>query len=138
MSMDIFEIGYRYLIPSIKRMLVLELNETGLSQKEIAERMKISRSAVSRYLSMERGVYIDLSEFSDIKDMTKRLADKISQRKLDNYELQREILEIAIYALSHRYVCAFHESLDPEIDPRKCNICPTLFKTSSISFRQHL
>jgi len=116
-------------------MLALELKERGLSQKEIAKKMKTSRSAVSRYLSMERGAYIDLSEYQDIKNMVMRLADEISQGLLDEYKLQREILAIAIYAFSQRYICSFHETLDPEIDPKKCNICPSLFKQLSISFR---
>jgi len=39
---SIFEFGYRYLIPSIKRRLV----EMGLTQSEIAEKMNLSASAI--------------------------------------------------------------------------------------------
>ena len=43
---SIFEFGYRYLIPSIKRRLVEKLVEMGLTQSEIAEKMNLSASAI--------------------------------------------------------------------------------------------
>ena len=128
MTISVFELGYRYLMPSIRRSIAVELKERGLTQEEIAKRMRVSNSAVSRYLSMERGTYIDLSEFPDVREMIKELTVNILVNELRDYELQRKILEIALYALSRRYICAFHRSIDPNVDPERCNICPEIFK----------
>ena len=64
------------MIPFIRRAIVVELKEGGLTQKEIAERLRYP-PAVSSYLLMKHGTYVNLSEFPDVKDMIKELTVNI-------------------------------------------------------------
>ncbi|MEM2680741.1 MAG: transcriptional regulator, partial [Candidatus Bathyarchaeia archaeon] len=74
---SIFEFSYRYIIPSIKRRLVEKLVEIGVTRKEIAKKLDLSTSAISRYLSMERGTYINIAVYNDVDNAVNKLASLI-------------------------------------------------------------
>ncbi|MCX8168615.1 MAG: transcriptional regulator [Candidatus Methanomethylicia archaeon] len=123
-----FEIGYRYIIPSLKAYLVkLLITKYNIAQTDIAKIFEISRSTVSRYFSMERGSKIDISTFKDVNKMLNELALKLLNKELDNYDIEITIMNIAMYILSMKYLCSFHSKLDLNVDPSKCRICPTIF-----------
>jgi len=128
--MSVFELGYRYLLPSINRRLVEKLWELGLMKIEIARKLKLSHSAVSRYLSMQRGYFINLRRFPDVEEMIAKLALTIKEKNLSIYDIQKEILKIALYVLSRKYLCEYHAKISLGIEPDKCNICPTIFHIS--------
>jgi len=123
---SIFEFGYRYLIPSIKRRLVEKLIDIGLTQKEVARKLGLSVSAVSRYLSMKRGATIDLASYSDLDEAISKLAIDIRDNRIDFHDIHLWIYRIAFYALSRRYMCRWHAKIDLNINPDLCFICPKL------------
>ncbi|MCS7369154.1 MAG: transcriptional regulator [archaeon GBS-70-058] len=123
------EIGYRYVLPSLKSQLTKILTtKFNLNQIEASKTLKISKSTVSRYLSMERGSKIDMSKFSDVNEILEKLASKILVERLDEYSIEMELIKITLHILSKRYLCNFHAEIDPQIDPAKCNICSKIFK----------
>jgi len=128
---SIFEFGYRYLIPSIKRRLVEKLLEMGLTRNEIARRLNLSASTVSRYLSMERGHLINIVAYSDLDEAVGKLAQSLKNNPIDLYNVQIEIHRVAFYALSKGYMCKYHAKIDPTINPNKCPICSMLFQTET-------
>ncbi|MEM2739445.1 MAG: helix-turn-helix domain-containing protein [Candidatus Bathyarchaeia archaeon] len=123
---SIFELGYRYVIPSIKRRLTEKLIEVGLTQREAARKLGLSISTVSRYLSMERGVFIDLASYSDVDKTVNDLALAVKDDSIDFYDIQIWIHRIAFYMLSRKYICKIHAKIDLGIDPDRCSICPKL------------
>lgn len=130
MSMlSVFEFGYRYVIPSIKRRLIEKLVEMGLTRREAARRMGLSPSAASRYLLWERGAYISVEAHSDVDRAISELAVSIRDNRIDLSDLQIQIHKIAIYALSRKYMCEDHARIDLKVNPKLCSICPTLFSS---------
>lgn len=127
--MSAFEFGYRYVIPSVKRRLVEKLVEMGLTRREAARRTSLSTSAVSRYLSMERGSYINVAAHSDVDRAISELAASIRDNRIDFSGVQIQIHRIALYALSRKYMCEDHAKINLEINPELCSICPTLFSS---------
>ena len=125
---DVFEIGYRYLMPFLRATLVRMLVERGLSEVKIASILVMTQSAVSRYANMKRGSVVDLSDRRDVMERIQSLANRIVEEELDPFTIQTELMKIALYSLAKGYVCEFHEKIDPRIDPDKCNVCKTLFK----------
>lgn len=125
--MSVFEFGYRYVIPSIKRRLVEKLVEMGLTRREAARRIGLSASAASRYLSMERGAYVNVAAHSDVDRAISELAASLRDNRIDSAGVQIQIHRIAIYALSRKYMCEDHAKIDLETNPKQCSICPTLF-----------
>ncbi len=123
-----FELGYRYVVPAIKRLLVEMLSsEYSMTQREIAKALGMSQSAVSRYLSMERGGLIKISAFKDVDEMLHKLAQKIAKNSIDEYQLILELIKVTLYMFSKRYICRFHAYVDRDVDIRKCKICPMIF-----------
>lgn len=125
---DVFEIAYRYVMPSLRRALTEELYRRRLSKKEIANILALSHSLVSRYISNERGYLIELRQFEYVKELISRLADEIVSKNLSIYEINERLIKIAMYVMSKKYLCGFHSRIDPATDPVKCNICPNIFK----------
>ncbi|MEM3616197.1 MAG: transcriptional regulator [Candidatus Methanomethylicia archaeon] len=127
------EIGYRYVIPSLKSNLVRLLNnEYGIDQADISRLLKISRSTVSRYVSMERGSILNLAIFDDVNNMLKDLANRLIRGDMNKYLLELEFIRITMYILGNKYICKFHAKLDLDVDPSVCTICPKIFKGLNI------
>ncbi len=81
------EIMSKYVLPSVRSIIVNYLyEEVGLSQLEIARKLKISQSTVSRYVNNERGLYKEIISsipgFSDIMEVIKKeIMKKEGQRE---------------------------------------------------------
>lgn len=124
---SIFELCYRYILPAIKGRLVRELYESGLRKTDIAKKLLISHSAVSRYISGERGNLLDLSRFGDVDKMIRRLAVRVRNDKIGFYELNRELYKMTIRILSSKYICSYHGKIDSRVEVGKCNLCSEIF-----------
>jgi len=123
---SIFELGYRYIVPSIKRRLTEKLIGMGLTQSEAARKLGLSVSAISRYLSMERGIWVDVASYSDLDNAINDLASAIRDNRIDFYDIQVSIHRIALYALGRKYMCKIHSKIDLSVDPDRCTICPKI------------
>jgi len=78
MRFNVFDLGSRYLFPSLRRRLVeIRYREYGLNQMKIAGLLNITQSAVSRYLRMGRGGTFDVSRFGDIDARLRSLARRL-------------------------------------------------------------
>jgi predicted transcriptional regulator len=124
---DVFELATRYIVPSIRRHLARELVMRGMVRADAARILGLSRSAITRYIKSERGAGIRLTKFSDVTYMIEELATKIMASELDENQIQERIAEITAYILSKKYFCSYHKRLDPSIDIMRCNLCPTIF-----------
>lgn len=124
---DVFELAYRYVVPSVRRILAVKLVEKGMLKKEAAEILGLSRSAVSRYLNSERGMLIKITGFEDMSNLVENLAENIVQRKLDGYKVQEEVAKITAYFMSKKYFCTTHKKMNPRMDIARCVICSNVF-----------
>ncbi|MEM1686705.1 MAG: transcriptional regulator [Ignisphaera sp.] len=129
---SVLELGSKYVVPAIRREVVLKLIKKGFMGVEIAKILKISPSLITRYINGERGTQIDLRRYRDIVERIENLVDKISSGEVDQYIIAKEIDRIAIYFMSRKYLCGIHKKLEPSIEPDKCSICLELFKTNKI------
>ncbi|NJE60917.1 ArsR family transcriptional regulator [Thermococcus sp. 21S7] len=127
MKTNAFEVASRYVYPSLRRRLVEILYENGLKQTEIAQLLHITQSAVSRYLRMDRGALMDVSQFPDIDNELRSFADEIIKKKPSEYKVHRKLVEISVEMLGKGYVCQFHSKIDPEVNPAECSVCLELF-----------
>lgn len=131
---SVFELGYRYLLPSLKRRLAeIMNNELKMSEVEIAKKLKITPSAVSRYLSRERGTTIEVSRFPDIDRELTTLAKDLIAQDLDWLTIETRLLKISLLVMSKKYLCEFHYKLQPVIDPVRCRVCPEVFSTVKLA-----
>ncbi|MBO3842302.1 MAG: helix-turn-helix domain-containing protein [Candidatus Brockarchaeota archaeon] len=122
-----FELTYRYVVPSVRRALAGKLVEKGIRRREAAELLGLSRSAVSRYLNSERGVLIKIAGLEDVMNLVEKLAENIIQGEIDEYRVQEEIAKIATYFMSKKYFCRTHKKINPTMDIVRCRICSSVF-----------
>jgi len=123
LKVNAFEVAARYVYPAVRRRVVEILREMGLSQREIARLLHVTQSAVSRYLSMERGKDLDLSRYSDIDSYLRRIAREIVSSSPDEYCIHALLVKATLVVLAKGYACSIHAEVDPSIDPRKCRVC---------------
>jgi len=124
---DVFGLAYRYVAPSVRRVLADKLVEKGMSRKEAAEMLGLSRSAVTRYLKSERGVLAKITGFEDVTRRIEEVSERVLRGELDEYSVQEEVSKIAAYFMSKKYFCKTHKKMDPEIDIARCRVCSRVF-----------
>lgn len=101
--------------------------EFKLSVVEIAKELKITPSAVSRYLNLERGRVINIFDFPEIVKELKLLANDIISNHPSRNEIELRLFKIALHALRKKYLCGYHQKLYPSETSPTCRICPEIF-----------
>lgn len=125
-----YEIIVKTALPAIRSMLAENLTfKYNLKQKEIAELMHLTQAAVSYYLTKSRGKYTDyLRSDEDIAVKIDKLAYKLYRQKLSSQELAMEINKLIMYIIRKKYLCDYHNLLEPETNEEECNICDDILK----------
>jgi len=123
LRVNAFEVAARYVYPAVRRRIVEILRSMGLSQREIARLLHVTQSAVSRYLSMERGKSLDLSRYRDVDSYLRKLALEIASKHPDEYCIHALLVKATLIVLARGYACRIHAEIDPSIDPKRCKVC---------------
>ncbi|MEM0021670.1 MAG: hypothetical protein QXT69_06485 [Fervidicoccaceae archaeon] len=123
--MSPFLIAYRYVLPSIRRYLVIELARRGRSEYDIAKMLGISVSAASRYINGRRGALLNLESDDMTRKEIERLASELEKGK--DVDVEEKLHIIAASLLSRKVLCPFHYEMDPSPPPANCSVCSTLF-----------
>lgn len=125
---DAFELAYRYVIPSLRGLLVRELHRAGIQESIIADILGISRSAVTRYIKKERGRYTNLIKFDEIVPVIKEISRDVAEKRIFPQEIHLRMFEVAANLMSRKRLCRLHKKIDPSIDVANCKVCPTIFR----------
>ncbi len=89
------EIFANVYLPAIRSILAKELLSKGFSKKDIADRLYLSKSAISLYLRNRRGLsFKELEENEKALEEIKKLVNTLSTRKLSKKELDEEFCKI--------------------------------------------
>lgn len=109
------EIEVWYIIPAVRKELVVALKEKGNSQKKIAELLNLTESAVSQYLKAKRAREVIFSD--EVKHYIKDAVGKIKDKTSAYRELQR-IIE---YVKKTKTICQIHMGMEEGLEG--CDIC---------------
>jgi hypothetical protein len=107
-----------YVLPSIRSELARELLSSGLTQKEVSEKLGITQPAISQYLGRKRGKEIKFK--GEIKEEIRRLARNVAEGA-DLSELVLRICRICMKVRRGRALCELHSQ--QEDVPDGCRIC---------------
>ena len=110
------EVEVWYGLPAIRRKLAEELKAQGISQKAVAEKLHLTQSAVSQYLSGKRGTSTIPKKLDDaFTQAATRIADG------NEHTLIKEQLRLSNLLKSSRAICDIHrEHADL---PENCSTC---------------
>lgn len=123
----VFEIVYRYAIPSIRREVALELLRRRFSEVEVSRALGISKSLVSRYVRGERGKLLEVGHHPVVREAVQRIAQLVEVGMASAYEVEEEIVRAAVGLLSVKALCGLHGRLDGRFDPARCRLCIKVF-----------
>jgi len=106
------EIETYYLIPAIRREIVKKMVEKGLSQREVAEKMKLTKSAVSQYISGKRGKKFSLDD---------GLVDNSAERIINGEHYLKVIQDLLSELKKDKKICLIYAKNN--IRPEDCEVC---------------
>ncbi|PIN89088.1 transcriptional regulator [Candidatus Pacearchaeota archaeon CG10_big_fil_rev_8_21_14_0_10_32_14] len=112
------EIEVWYLIPALRKELAkIFLKDYGMSQKEIANLLGLTESAVSQYIRNKRGNELKFNS-SDLK-IINLYAKKIND---DRKNSLKNIYELCYSLKKNKVLCALHKIHNNKL-PKECNLC---------------
>ncbi|MBT3416777.1 hypothetical protein HN706_01000 [Candidatus Woesearchaeota archaeon] len=106
------EIEVRYILPALRKELAIELSKD-MKQKEVANILNITPSAISQYHKEKRGK-------TDLKIKKEIKLSKIEIMK-NRFSAQPEILRLTKKIKDTRTICDIHKMHD--CVPKNCNLC---------------
>lgn len=109
------EIEVWYILPAIRKELVVGLKEKGFSQKKIAGFLNVTEPAISQYTNNKRAKEINFDKKT--KQFIKECAGKIK----DGKSAFRQIQRISEYIRNSKARCEIHMRLEKGL--YNCDIC---------------
>lgn len=110
-------------VPTVRHMLARALEERGLSQTAIAERMGVSQSAVSKHLVGRFAVEPRFASDPRLQDAVARVAEGLAGGTMGPMEALAEF-EVVVRAFEDRGpICLVHEEVMPELAGLGCDVC---------------
>jgi len=110
------EIEVWYIIPALRREFASILKEKGFPQKQIAEKLKLTESAVSQYLKLKRAKDLDFD--SNIQKEIKLAVDRFIQHNnfIQEFNYLINLIE------KTQFICKIHRKHDEDL-PETCQLC---------------
>jgi uncharacterized protein len=109
------EIEVWYILPAIRKELVLVMKGQGLSQKKIADLLNVSEAAVSQYGTSKRAKKISFND--EVKDFIRNSASLIE----DKISAYQQIQKISGFIKNSKAICEIHMQLEKDLDG--CGVC---------------
>lgn len=118
------EVAVKSVIPAIRSAIARELTEThGLKQKEVAELLGVTQTAVSKYTSHCRGAIFEVTEVQGVQPIIKRTVLLLANGEINKYELAEKLCLVCGIIRQSGLMCILCKVSDPNIDTSKCVVC---------------
>jgi predicted transcriptional regulator len=118
----------KYLLPTVRSIIMKQLIEDyGLKKNEVAKRMFISPSAVTRYLVGDRGSHFTsvLKDSDELMKIIKDISNNIANQKNLIPDLTEEICDLCNIVRKEGLMCDLHNADYSESELKECGICLT-------------
>lgn len=109
------EIEVWYILPAIRKELVIVLKQKGKAQKDIAKMLNITEAAVSQYVAEKRGTEISFPK--EVKDFIAKAAEKV----VDSETAFHQIQVINEFIKKSKALCRIHAQLEGDL--KGCDVC---------------
>jgi len=120
------EIAVKSVIPAIKATIAKELLETYcLKQKQVAEILGISQSAVSKYTRKVRGYVIKIDNIDEIQPLISEMTHLLVNGKCQRADFIDLFCKTCIIVRSKSLMCPFCKKADSKIRTTECGFCLT-------------
>ena len=118
------EVAVKSVIPAIRSAIARELVESyGLKQKDVAELLGVTQTAVSKYTSHCRGAIFEVTEVEGVQPVLRKTILLLANGEIDKYELAEKLCLVCGIIRRSGLMCILCKVSDPNIDNNKCIVC---------------
>jgi len=119
------EVAIKSVIPAIRSAIARELTQSyGLKQKEVAQLLGVTQTAVSKYTRHARGAVLEVKEVEDAQPVLKETVFSLANGEMDKYELAEKLCLVCEIIRKRGLMCKLCALSDTTIDSSKCIVCP--------------
>jgi hypothetical protein len=113
----------RRILPTVRSLVAHALDERRLTERQIAERLGLTQSAVSKYLRDRVRVEPLVLEAETFRVLARDLEDGLAEDRLSSMEVLGRILEAVRKEEDRGLVCRLHEEEVPSLVGLGCDLC---------------
>jgi predicted transcriptional regulator len=118
------EVAVKSVIPAIRSAIARELTQSyGLKQKDVAQLLGITQTAVSKYTRHTRGAVLEVEKVTDTRIVLKETVESLANGQIDKYQLTAKLCLICEIIRQKGLMCRICKISDPNIDKEQCIIC---------------
>ena len=118
------EVAVKSLVPSIRSAIARELTQTyGLKQKDVANLLGVTQTAVSKYTRHVRGVVLEIEEIEEVQPTIREIVVLLANGHMSKYELVAKFCVVCQIIRRKRLMCELCKLSDPSIDIQQCFLC---------------
>ena len=118
------EVAVKSVIPAIRSAIARELTQNhGLKQKEAAELLGVTQTAISKYTSHCRGAIFEVTEVDGVKPIFKETVFSLANGNMNKYELMEKLCIVCRIIRQSGLMCIICKISDPNIDANQCIYC---------------
>ena len=118
------EVAVKSLVPSIRSAIARELIQTyGLKQKDVANLLGVTQTAVSKYTRHVRGVVLEIEEVEEVQPTIREIVVLLANGHMSKYELVAKFCVVCQIVRRKRLMCELCKISDPSIDIQQCFLC---------------
>jgi predicted transcriptional regulator len=118
------EVAVKSVIPAIRSAIARQLTQSyGLKQKDAAQLLGITQTAVSKYTRHTRGAVLEVEKVSDTQKVLKETVESLASGHMNKYQLTAKLCLICEIIRQKGLMCRLCKLSDPDIDNQRCIIC---------------
>jgi len=117
------EIVVERFLPAFRVRLARALNERGMTQQRIADRLGVTQASVSNYIGGAMEGDPRFLEDPRFEATVERIATGFFEGEMDDYEAIAELLELIRAFEDRGPICAIHEEEVPALQGLGCDLC---------------
>jgi len=118
------EVAVRSLVPAIRSAIARELTKSyGLKQKDVANLLGVTQTAVSKYTRHVRGTVLKIEEVEEIQPTLKEVVISLANGRMSKYELVAKFCVACEIIRRKGLMCELCKLSDPSIEVQQCFVC---------------
>ena len=117
------EIVVERFLPTVRVRLAAALDDRGMTQQEIADRLGVTQASVSNYVGGGVEGEDRFLEDPRFEATVERVAEGFADGTMDDYEAIAELLELIRAFEDRGPICAIHEEEMPALAGLGCDLC---------------
>jgi hypothetical protein len=118
------EVGVKTILPAVKAIMARSIVEKhGLNEKQTADLLGLSQSAVSRYISRERGNLLNIEGTTEVIDLINQMVNHIIKVPENKTEILNLFCQTCTTIREKGLMCSACQKEMPQAWAEKCLFC---------------